>query len=806
MRLWRRVAAFSVAAICAAVLPGTAGAAEPRITARLSDGPQRWSDPSTWGGRVPGAGDVVTIPGGTKVLLDTSTPNLGGLYVNGTLTFARKDLELSSAYVMVHGLLRIGTRKAPFTDDATITLTGSDKTQNIMDMGTKVLGVMGGTLEFHGRRIAGWTRLASTADAGARRITIEKPLKWRVGDRIAIASSSYWRSHDEERTITTIDGTTIEFDEPLRYQHWGELQTIAGQTVDERAEVALLTRNVVVRGNNSTDGFGGHSMIMGGGAARIEGVEFQNMGQHNRLRRYPVHFHMDGAAPTSYLRKSSIHHSSNRCVTVHGTNELRVMGNVCFDHVGHGFFMEDGAEHDNVFADNLGFGTRENEDGLLPSDRSPATFWITNPDNAFRNNVAAGSDGFGFWYALPEHPTGLSTGASNIWPRRTPLKLFTGNVAHSNGDRGLNVDDGPGPDGNTTSTNYRPVVDPTDDDSEPVVARFDKLTAYMNRDRGVWLRGSHHVVSNAVLADNRAGATFASDESFLEDSLVVGETANKGTTESWEDAGINGHALPFFWEPEAQIAGFEFYDGRVGVSRTTFANFNGNSQRPSGALSYLHEDAFSIHPKNFAEGISFVNATPVYMSDPAEGYDGDAAKVFVDRDGSVTGTPDRAVVVNNPFLVDDGCQFRPIWNTYVCNLDYVALMVGSDAGPNAIKPVTLRREDGVVQTLVGCCDDSDDAWTSVISNRSYHVTFNGGTPRRARFVWRGGRARWVIVSMNVASAPEVSRWGYDLPPKSSLDALASSTDSAYFYNSNTNVVHVRMSSRYDWEEVVVRTP
>jgi cell migration-inducing and hyaluronan-binding protein len=644
MRLTRRVSALLIAVVVASALPSPAFGAEARSVARLAAGEQKWSDPGTWGGRVPSAGDVVTIPGGTDVLLDVSTPNLGGLFVNGSLTFARKDLELSSAYVMVHGSLNIGTATAPFVDDATITLTGSDKTQDVMDMGTKVLGVMGGTLELHGRRIAGWTRLTSTVQPGARRITIEKPLKWHVGDRIAIASSSYWRTHDEERTITAIDGTTIELDEPLRYQHWGELQTFDGRTVDERAEVALLTRNVVVRGNNATDGFGGHSMIMGGGAARIEGVEFQNMGQRMRLRRYPVHFHMDGAAPDSYLRKSSIHHSANRCVTVHGTNELRVMGNVCFDHVGHGFFLEDGAEQDNVFANNLGFGTREIEKGLLPTDRSPATFWITNPDNVFRNNVAAGSDGFGFWYALPEHPTGLSHGANNIWPRRTPLKGFVGNVAHSNGSDGLNVDHGPRPDGTTTSTWYEPVSDVTDDDSAPVVARFDRFTAYMNRDRGIWLRGAHHVVSNAVLADNRSGATFASEESFLEDSLVVGETANKGSTESWEDAGINGHALPFFWEPEAQIAGFEFYDGRVGVSRTTFANFNGNSQRPSGALSYLHEDAFGIHPKNFAEGVRFVNATPVYMSDPVEGYDGDAAKVFVDRDGSVTGTPDRAVV------------------------------------------------------------------------------------------------------------------------------------------------------------------
>lgn len=60
----------------------------------------------------------------------------------------------------------------------------------------------------------------------------------------------------------------------------------------------------------------------------------------------------------------------------------------------------------------------------------------------------------------------------------------------------------------------------------PVVARFDKLTAFMNRNRGVWLRGADHVVTGARLADNQAGATFASETSYLKRSLVVGESGN----------------------------------------------------------------------------------------------------------------------------------------------------------------------------------------------------------------------------------------------------------------------------------------
>src|SRR6201999_2737762 len=77
------------------------------------------------------------------------------------------------------------------------------------------------------------------------------------------------------------------------------------------------------------------------------------------------------------------------------------------------------------------------KDTLLPSDNTVAAYWITNPDNTFVDNVAAGSDQNGFWLSLPEHPNGQFEGteiSKATWPRRTPFREFTGNVAHSNYD------------------------------------------------------------------------------------------------------------------------------------------------------------------------------------------------------------------------------------------------------------------------------------------------------------------------------------------------------------------------------------
>ncbi|HYP24401.1 MAG TPA: G8 domain-containing protein [Actinomycetota bacterium] len=805
-RTRRRCAALTTLLVLASFAPAGAAPAQGRVAARsVTRG--AWSEPATWGGSPPGRGDVVVIPAGSHVVLDTSTPQLGGLQVDGTLSFAPKDLELTTDWIVVHGRMRVGTAKRPFRGNAVITLTGVPSEEDVMGMGTKLLGVMGGTLDLHGRRVRTWARLDATAGRGADRITLDGDVPWGPGDRVALASSDYWRQHDEVRTITAVDGRTLRLDSPLDYRHWGEVQTFDGHPVDERAEVALLTHNVVVRGDETSneDGFGGHLMVMEGSTARIEGVELARMGQRKALRRYPVHFHMDGDADGSYLKRSTIHDSFNRCVVVHGTHDLVVRDNVCFDHAGHGFFLEDGIETGNLIAGNLGFGTRKVEDGLLPSDERPATFWITNPDNVLRGNVAGGSDGFGFWYALPRHPTGLSED-EGVWPRRTPLGEFSRNVAHSNAQSGLNVDDGPRPDGRTESTSYEPVADPSDPDSEPVVARFEHLVAYMNRSRGVWLRGEHHVVTGATLADNRAGATFASSESYLEDSVVVAETHNPGMTEPWEETGPNGRALPAFWDPEAPIGGFEFYDGKVGVRDTTFVGFRSNSLRQAGGLTYLAPNAFSLDPRNFAERVRFVDSNPVYLTEPEPGMDGDASKVFYDRDGTVTGRAGSAVVVDNPFLLNDTCEYRAAWNAHVCDSDYVSLLAGSESGGRSwIDPLTIRRPDGVEQKLAGCCDYSDEAYTTVVPGRPYEVEFAGGVPDEVKLVLFNGRGRWIRVSLRVSGPVRVTRWGRALQQVAGLDALGSRSDSGWHFDAATSTVHVKLYGHGDWEEVRIQS-
>ncbi len=126
-----------------------------------------------------------------------------------------------------------------------------------------------------------------------------------------------------------------------------------------RAEVALITRNVVVQGdsNSAADQFGAHIMLSSPGdnslTGRIGYIEIRQAGQAYFLGKYPIHFHMIGSVSNSYVIGNSIHNTYNRAVTAHHVNYLRVMYNVAFNTMGHTFFIEDAIEQHNYYYHNI---------------------------------------------------------------------------------------------------------------------------------------------------------------------------------------------------------------------------------------------------------------------------------------------------------------------------------------------------------------------------------------------------------------------------------------------------------------------
>ncbi len=689
-----------------------------------------WSDASTWsGGAVPADGDIVTIGAGLDVVLDVSTPALHGMNLDGSLSFSgENDVELTTEWVLVRGVLAAGSEADPHTRSATITLTDTVPGEEINGMGDRGILVVGGTLSLHGDRENSWTKLSETAEAGATEINVLDASGWRVGDQIVLASTDFNPRQAETRIISAIDGNTISFDQPLEWMHFGEITF----GVDQRGEVGMLTRNIKVQASADAEEsyFGGHIMAMAGSTMQVSGVELTRMGQHLTLARYPIHWHINGNAEGQYIRNSAIHGTFNRCVTVHGTDNLRIENNVTYNTVGHCFFMEDAIETGNQFIRNLGIQTKchptkpcvptnlaaagemedfdgrqavrangqASEDVLIPSDNTVSTFWITNPDNIYIDNVAAGSDANGFWLSLPEHPTGAFEGteiSQNTWPLRTPFREFRGNVAHSNYD-GFMFDRNAGADGTfgVTGVSHMPTEDPADPASAPVETVFADLTAYKNRNGGIWGRGDLKLFRNLKLADNAMGYTHAAGlgargafMSKVVDSLFVGETDNIGNPTTPEEIAY-GRSLPKPMMPDFPIRGYEYYDARHDLVDSTFVNYEDNDTRETGAISYLLFTSFAMSVENSVEGAKFINAKPVHFPpvEPRWGSDNGSRAAYMtaaihDLDGSVGGVPDSYIVIDNGIASDEeSCEIKPSWGAAVCQGDFGRLSLGGGFG------------------------------------------------------------------------------------------------------------------------------
>ncbi|PNH07097.1 Fibrocystin-L [Tetrabaena socialis] len=374
-----------------------------------------WSRQTTWGGGPPPVeGSLAYIPANTTVLLDINTPTLGLLVVEGTLLFddTVPDIELRAKYILVRGggTLSVGTEAVPYAGRARITIVGLPHVDPELPLyGAKVLAVRDGTVILHGQhKEPSWTRLAATADVNATAITLAATVNWQAGDTIAIASSSFYTDEAETATIVSVvnsdagDACTIVLDRRLNFTHLGVVEQLAGGragSIDMRAEVAVLSRNVVFQGDADSERFlFGATILVNTPAGkpranlRFNNAEVRQTGQAFRLGRYSIHFHMHGdLAYASYLRGCAIHHTYNRALTIHGSHRVLVQNNTAYRTMGHTFFLEDGIETGNLFDGNLGMSTKASSVGLVVFAN------ITSADNGAgpKQHIVNGKDNGG---------------------------------------------------------------------------------------------------------------------------------------------------------------------------------------------------------------------------------------------------------------------------------------------------------------------------------------------------------------------------------------------------------------------------
>ena len=197
--------------------------------------------------------------------------------------------------------------------------------------------------------------------------------------------------------------------------------------------------------------------------------------------------------------------------------------NISIPYQGHTFFLEDGIETRNELIQNLAIGTRSSS-SLLSTDLWAASFWITNPDNDYIGNVAAGGTHNGFWLNPPGKPTGPSF-TRTACPRFAPLGVFEGNMAHSMGLFGLWI-----------YPFYTPTVNGecnVDFRLSPQVAKFHNFAAYgcKRGAEGVFVTSVQW--HNFIAVDNRkAGLSFMETKLkgwgpeglLIKDSVIVGRS------------------------------------------------------------------------------------------------------------------------------------------------------------------------------------------------------------------------------------------------------------------------------------------
>ena len=358
-----------------------------------------------------------------------------------------------------------------------------------------------------------WARLDGDADASTLELDRDV-VDWAAGDHLVVATTDWYPSHSELVRVAGYDAgsRTLTLSSPLQFPHAGGTYPIDGTTlsydpgnpnteIDVRGAVGLLSRSITVRSMgdfNPTTGqpdpfaaaascgctsatscidqpdcyFGGHVIARQGFAAfQVQGVEFRQLGQGGRMAHYPVHFHIakDTSYTNAFVKDSSIWDSNTRFVVVHASHDVEVSRNVGYLSMGHGYYIEDGSEINNLFCYNLGVGARAafkeyfaaqpsshpayryvppilneiddfgNGNPEVGSDAMfPSMFWIMNASNDFVGNKAVGLHGTGVCYwPLSSSVSGISQALS--WDDTTyadynqagayqaPLLRFRGN-------------------------------------------------------------------------------------------------------------------------------------------------------------------------------------------------------------------------------------------------------------------------------------------------------------------------------------------------------------------------------------------
>ena len=305
----------------------------------------------------------MTIPYGWNLIIDESPPALNALTIFGNVSFSSSvNVTLTATYIVVanRGRLSAGSAASPHPSSAlaTILLNGNKTTpqwpiDETLNLGSKVLAaVRGGTIDLHGTALSKrWTKLGAAAAAGDISVTVaEAGLGWKVGDSVLIGSTSFNTWQAEMRTIAAVgnNGALLTLNETLRFPHGGLVKAYpGGPTVDMRAEIAIISSNVVVTASNGAaakaagDLFGARIVVSGNSTGRFSNALVQYCGQagltarscilYDRLTPVTPQAGGSAVANPSFLSTSAVVYGLHSNLRLQGATAISVTGNVMYE-------------------------------------------------------------------------------------------------------------------------------------------------------------------------------------------------------------------------------------------------------------------------------------------------------------------------------------------------------------------------------------------------------------------------------------------------------------------------------------------
>jgi hypothetical protein len=238
------------------------------VVAPMENRTRYWNNSADWpNGTIPIAGDTVEVMSGWNMVFDLEeSPILKMLTINGILTFkndSQTQIHLRAKHIFIRaGELHIGSAEYPFLGKARITLHGEKETEamvydNAIEAGNKLIANVGLMSIYGTPRKQMITRLHAEAKKGDNKITVEPNLDLVPGDRLGLTATSFKSLASDDVFVTSYDNVTgvVTLTSSLNHYHWGApISTSeyysAGSGVDIRGEVMILSRNIVIAGEN----------------------------------------------------------------------------------------------------------------------------------------------------------------------------------------------------------------------------------------------------------------------------------------------------------------------------------------------------------------------------------------------------------------------------------------------------------------------------------------------------------------------------------------------------------------------------